>query len=276
MQCRLDGRFDRVIVRFHFLKLLPAAEVVDDIAYKSTSGKVRQSRIGHLPGVLFAERQKLLRICRGFRRHGRIPVKNQLGLAVRSFVALDRHAEVHQRLGVVQIDVGCHIGQSIRERSVKQTVVSGRVEVFAVDPDHVDGAGAASGLLFPGELGQDVVDIHADRIQRDVVVFLQPGCNRLAEPPVPVFISAPAVEGHPAPAGGFHHRIPVAEIRLFGKRGERRHQAGEAQHQADQKTQHDANCSSHFSLVSPSSFLIFSSRRASARRCKIVNPISAA
>ena len=218
VQRGFDGRLDRVVVCLHILELLPAAQLIDDVAHKGAAGKVREGGVGDFAGIFLAEFQQLLGGSRRLRCDGAVVKKDHLSLGVGRFVPLDRHAEVVKRLRVLQIDVGFHVWQLFGEGAVQQAVVLGRVEVFAVDPDHVDAAGLAAGLLFARELGEDVVDVHPHHLQRNVIVLLDIVGDGGVQPVVAVFVAAPAVKGDGGAARSLDNLVPLggAKVKLLG------------------------------------------------------------
>ena len=93
--------------------------------------------------------------------------------------------------------------------AVEQAVLLGGVEVFAVDPDHVDASALGAGLLLPRQLGQDVLDVHPHHLQGDVVLLPHIVGHIGVQPVVPVLIPAPAVEGDGGAPGGLHDLVPA-------------------------------------------------------------------
>ena len=115
------------------------------------------------------------------------------------------------------------VGQLFRPFVTQQQALAfHRREVFAIDPDEIDGSGfMAPGGLFRHHLGNRigrVVQLHVN--ERDAVTLL----DLLAGPfdiGVDIFCPAPGVEIDRFAARALKHRIPVGGVGVFRQGGHR-------------------------------------------------------
>ena len=135
-----------------------------------------------------------------------------LGLAVGALEALGGRAEIVGHLGAFRIDVVVEVRQVAREGAPQIAVLLARVEVLSVDPDEVDGAFRHARLHLARQLRENVVDVHADQIERDVVLVLQRRGQHRVDPGVARLVAAVAVPRDRLSLGRSEHRVPVGVV----------------------------------------------------------------
>ena len=152
---------------------------------------------------------------------GAVHPEHHLRLAVGGLVSLDRGAEVVGDVGGLGVHVVLDVGQVLGERAPQVAVGLGAGEVLAVDPDKVDAAAVLgeAGLELAGELGQDVVDVHAHELELDVVLLLEARGEGVGDELVARGAAAPAVPGNLAAAGLLDDGVPVGGVLAEGVGG---------------------------------------------------------
>jgi hypothetical protein len=119
------------------------------------------------PGFAFTHSSSSAKVCVDL---GGVVLKDELRFAVGRFVALDRIAEIVG--GKLFVHVGDVVGAFVRVGTKQRPGFLGGLEIFAVDPQQVDGACGFSGLFFRNELVDEDAGVHGHALQRDAVAAL--------------------------------------------------------------------------------------------------------
>ena len=141
-------------------------------------------------------------------------VHDQLSFGIGGLIAFNGHTEIVEGLAILQIDIGTHVGQLFGEGAVEQAVFLGGVEILAVDPNHVNGAGFGICLFFTGELCKDIVDIHANHFQCNVVLLLYIVSYGGVQPVVAVFVASPTVKCDGGATRGLRDLLPLRRSKV--------------------------------------------------------------